>query len=204
MQPSAEIVGKKALAAHLGWARTTLDRRLKTDPKFPARSRGDQSGGWEFFIPEVDEYLGERPSAAPPVPTKSTKPAPPIDKAQLRDAVAPALPKTEVLAPPRRSAHHRGEATARQRKDEADASLREDKLRQNRGELVDLSELRQVLFDVVSRLNQRLEALPDKMQEVTQAPDEALPGFRAFADDLRRDLHKDLQPLLRPKSDTDH
>lgn len=204
MQPSAETVGKKALAAHLGWARTTLDRRLKVDPNFPARSRGDQSGGWGFVIPEVDKYLGEQTIAAAPTPTKVSKAAPSIDKAQLRDAVAPALPKVEALAPARRSAHHRGEATARQRKDEADASLREDKLRQNRGELVDLSELRQVLFDVVSRLNQRLEALPDKMQEVTQAPDEALPGFRAFADDLRRDLHKDLQPLLRPKSDTDH
>jgi hypothetical protein len=48
----------------------------------------------------------------------------------------------------RKTAHHQGEATARQRKDAADAALRENKLKIENGELVEKSQLRQDLADL--------------------------------------------------------
>jgi len=50
-------IGKKELAAALGWSRPKLDRRLKTDPLFPILRQGTQRGGWEFDLASVLDHL---------------------------------------------------------------------------------------------------------------------------------------------------
>src|SRR5581483_1798077 len=118
------------------------DRRLKEDKFFPVVSRGDQSGGWQFDKHAVVRYLN---GDAPAPKAKG------IDLAQLRDAVKKPASRTKGIDPaaeetavqvvdalkgassnerkpngraqPRASAYHSGEASARQRKDEADAAL---------------------------------------------------------------------------------
>lgn len=182
-------VGKVELAAALGWSRPRLDRRLLSDRDFPVISRGDQSGGWRFDLSAVQKHLG---IAEPKNANGKTRA---IDPAQLRDAVAPPLPRAEAHTP-RRSADHRGEATARQRKDEADAGLKEDKLREQRGELVQKTELRHALATVMARLGHDLDALPEKIIRALELPDDAAPGIRAMIDQVRTEMVRGAEPLL--------
>jgi len=172
-------VGKKELAAALEWSRPTLDKRLKTDPKFPVVRRGDQSGGWAFSIEQVRSYLaGGKPKA--------------IDPAQLRDVVKAPLPEK----PTRRSAHHEGEATARQRKDDADAGLREIKLAQLRGEVIDREEIRQVFSEAFAQLGNDLDALPESIVKRHDLPDAAIPDIRKQVDDARTAMVRNLLEFL--------
>jgi hypothetical protein len=191
---AGKIVGKSELAEHLGWSRPRLDRELGRNPNFPCISRGDQSGGWKFDLKAVDGYLAGGTSRKP-----ERKP-PAIDTRQLRDVVAPPLPaprRTEVPQPaPRRSAHHSGEATARQRKDEADAALREDKLKVLRGELVDKGEMQQKLADVMAGLAHDLDMLPEQIVKVGGLPEDAAPGLRAMIDQIRTDMVRRAEGIL--------
>lgn len=186
-------IGKQELAGALGWSRPKLDRELKRDANFPVESRGDQSGGWRFDLAKVRAHLG-----GVPAPNSEKKP-PAIDKAQLRDAVKPpsSIPPLPVPAP-RRSAHHAGEASARQRKDEADASLKENKLRIENGELVPRAELRQQLAHLMVGLGHGLDTLPEKIAKLCGLPDDAVPGIRAAIDEIRREMVTTAQPLLEP------
>lgn len=177
---ATDTVGKKELAAVLGWSRPTLDKRLKTDPRFPVVSRGDQSGGWAFRVADVQSYLAGR-----------AIPAAPIDRAQLRDAVrptaAPAPPPGEPFARRgRRSAHHEGEATARQRKDAADASLKEDRLARERGELVPRDLMRQVSGMIVANLAANFDSLAGEIVKRQNLPVEMEPAIQAQLDEMRR------------------
>lgn len=72
-------VGKKELAATLGWSRPTLDKLLRIDPNFPVISRGNQRGGWSFRLNDVRSYIA-RGLPRPPRPrgAKSAK-LPPLD-----------------------------------------------------------------------------------------------------------------------------
>ena len=58
------LLGKKELAAHLGWSRPRLDHRLKSDPTFPIAKLGSQRGGWAFDPIEVEAYLASCAAAA--------------------------------------------------------------------------------------------------------------------------------------------
>lgn len=187
----AQTIGKKALVVALGWTRPTLDRRLKTDPLFPVEKRGTQQGGWEFNEAKVREYLGGPVSTVLAPPASK---APAIDKAQLRDAVRP--PAAAPSAPPsRRSAHHTGEATARQRKDNAEASLKENKLRLENGELVWRSDMRQAAADVFASLGNNLDSLADQIAKKLQMPD-AVPQIEELIDRLRTDMVEQARKLL--------
>lgn len=174
--PAAQTVGKSGLAAAIGWTRPTLDRRLKSDPNFPVKKRGNQAGGWEFDPVAVRAYLGGEPAA------------PAIDQAQLRDAIKPPELPPPSVAPtvrqPRRSQHHQGEATARQRKDAADAALRENKLKVENGELVDRGQLRQDLSQVIASLGEDMDALPEEIAKAFNRPDDA-PQIREVIDKVR-------------------
>jgi hypothetical protein len=56
------IVGKKELAAELGWNRPYLDRYIdRTGSIFPVRKRGERSGGWEFSVADVRAFLAGQP-----------------------------------------------------------------------------------------------------------------------------------------------
>ncbi len=149
-----DVVGKKALCLHLGWARPTLDNRLKKDPLFPVRTVGNQTGGWEFSKREVDAYL--RPALAP---TPAAETAPNVQLFAGDEGEAPPLPR--ALTPGR--AQHEGERTARQLKDQADAEWVLDKLRRSRGELVQAADMRDVLATVLVKLRSELTSLPDAL-----------------------------------------
>jgi hypothetical protein len=186
---AAASVGKKALCDHLGWSRPTLDKRLKTDRNFPVVSRGDQSGGWSFDPVAVDAYLGVKPCK---------RPVPAVDKAQLRDIVAPPLPTTPAPKPTRRSAHHAGEATARQRKDDADAGIREVKLAQLRGELLDKAATRAMLLEISGAVAQFFEGLPEELIKASggSLTDDHAPLIRNLLDNERRELRRRLGPII--------
>jgi phage terminase Nu1 subunit (DNA packaging protein) len=189
-----KLIGKKELCLALGWARTRLDRRLKTDPNFPVVSRGDQAGGWAFDLAEVLAYLDGKPP-----PEEAVEKSPAVDQAQLRDAVKSRLPKVERHTPKpreRASADHKGEATAAQRKNDAQASLLEVKLAQQRAELVDRGELRQLLSDLFAQLGADLDALPETLARRFDLPDAAIPAIRKLIDDARADMVRRAAPLL--------
>lgn len=200
------IVGKKALCEAIGWTRPKLDRRLLSDRSFPVRHRGDNTGGWEFCVEDVQAYLAGAPIPAAP---------PAIDPAQLRDAVAPPAPQPAAAvaahpggaalprytpAPGRRSAHHEGEASARQRKDDAQAALLEIKLAVERGEYIPRAEVEAVAGEVFMLLAGELDALPEDVLKVIGVPasDEMVERLRKRLDEMRFTLHQKLAPLLDP------
>lgn len=199
-------VGKKELCVALGWSRPKLDRRLLSDPAFPVLNRGDQSGGWQFDLVAVNAYLGGAPTAPTPAP-------PAIDQAQLRDALAPPAPQLAATvvassggvansrtAPTRRSAHHEGEATARQRKDDAQAALLEIKLAVERGEVIPRTEVEAVTTELFTVVAGELDALPEDILKALELPpnDEMAERLRMRLDELRFTLHQKLTPLLDP------
>jgi hypothetical protein len=196
MEAVASTVGKAALAQILGWTRPKLDRRLQSDAAFPVVQQGNQAGGWAFDPDAVKSYLGIGPKKPA---KKSAAKAPAVDKAQLRDAVAPPAPQPSVAPtvrqPARKTAHHQGEATARQRKDAADAALRENKLKLENGELVEKSKLRQDLADVFASLGNDLDGLPEAIATMLGLPDE-MPRIRDLLDKARTRMVANAAPLL--------
>jgi phage terminase Nu1 subunit (DNA packaging protein) len=186
-----KIVGKKDLAKELGWSRMKLERRLRDDAKFPVEAIGDQTGGWKFDVAAVERYLsGKLPPQQPA-----------IDKAQLRDVVKPpqrSLPGHRG-ASARRSAHHEGEASARQRKDLADAQLKENKVRLENGELVETSEVRQTMNEIFAGIGNDLEALPEEVAKRLglDDPDAAAATVQTLIDDMRTAMVRRLSVLLQ-------
>lgn len=176
----APAVGKTELCEALGWARSTLDRRLLSDGNFPVRKRGHRGGGWEFDLAAVKTYLGLATPAAPLAPTESPPPAPP--------------PAEVISIAPR--AEHQGEATARQRRDSLQAELMADTLRRKRGELVEAAEMRMVLSTVIAKLGQGLNGLPDVLTRRLSLPETAAPVIRQEIEDLRRAMVAELRGTL--------
>lgn len=173
----AATIGKKELCEALGWSRPKLDRRLKSDGNFPVAGRGDQSGGWQFDLQRVRDYLGgvTRPKA----------------KRQPKAVARAAAPEPEPLPiprPVRRSADHAGEATAKQRKDEADAQLKEMKVAAAAGSLVPREEVEQVLQLICAGLGNDLDALPEEIVKACGLPTEALEVIRKKIDAARENM----------------
>lgn len=201
MAESAQIVGKKELAAALAWGRMRLDRRLASDANFPVVSRGDQSGGWKFDLDDVLRHLGvdaaqqhaDAPSENPSARPTAKRPASPaIDRAQLAAVIAPPLP----AAQPRKSAHHAGEATARQRMDDARARKLEREEAVAAGELLVASEVRQRLATIMISLAHDLDGLPEQLIKDLELKDDAAPGIRARMDAIRTEMVKRAEPML--------
>lgn len=150
-------IGKKELCALLGWSRPTLDRRLNSDPNFPVRTRGGRGGGWSFDAATVQAYLAgdddDEPHASEENEEGPDDPADLVDLDVEREA--------RRAAPGR--AIHRGEVTARQQKDQADADLKIDKLKRMRGELVDAKAMRDALETIMVEMRSGLLAMPDAL-----------------------------------------
>lgn len=178
-------IGKKELCQALGWSRPKLDRRLQSDPDFPVVSRGDQSGGWKFNLKAVEKHLGgvTRPetSAGKAAKKKTAKPRTPAQTEPRATSAPAAAPKTA----PRRSAYHSGEATAKQRKDDADATLREMKVAEMAGDLVPAGQVAQVFSLICTSLASDLDALPEEIVRTCHLPLEASEVIRSRIDAIR-------------------
>ncbi len=150
---SSPFIGKKELCARLGWSRPRLDRRLDEDPHFPVQSRGGKGGGWEFDADLVEAYLTGAPTrpAAEPEPELEE-----IEEPVQLDEVRQARQGGDRY-------QHRGEATARQQRDQADAELKIDRLRRSRAELVEAAAMRSVLETILVELRSGLLAMPDAL-----------------------------------------
>jgi phage terminase Nu1 subunit (DNA packaging protein) len=163
-------LGKRDLCAALKWTRPRLDLRLKTDANFPVLSRGTRAGGWAFDLDAVIAYLAAEPRAA-----------------------ATAAP---VIDMPKQPAVHRGEATARQRRDEVQTEFLSDRLRMRRGELVEADEVRIVISTMLARLGSGLDGIPDAIIKRLALPEEHASVMREILDGLRRGMVDDLRALL--------
>ena len=194
-----EPIGKAALCAALGWTRPRLDRRLDSDGNFPVAKRGTRAGGWEFDLAAVRAYLAgepqiEMPMTAPAAP----KPKPNSEGRAPIDSRAPmAAPKFTVVPPAgTEPVVHAGEQSARQRRDAVQAEILEDKLRRDRGELVQVEVMRQVLNTMLAHLGKGLDRLSDQVVERCGLPEECADQIRVVTDDLRRTMADELRVLL--------
>jgi hypothetical protein len=94
-----------------------------------------------------------------------------LEPEEEREIVAEDLATPEGLAA-------RAEMTARQRRDLAQAQLHEDKLRRQRGDLVDVADLRPALTEAVTRTGAALNAMADVLVRRLNLPESALPIIR--------------------------
>ncbi len=177
----AAIVGKRELAAALNWSRPTLDRRLLQDPTFPVRRRGSQAGGWEFELAAVHAYLNGVRAPEP---------------ADDQPAEPDAEPSTPAGPGGEGRAAHQGEATARQRRDQADAALKEDRLRRQRAELVDVEMMRQSVSTMLAGVATKLNNVPDAIVRRLGLPETAGPVIRDEIDRIRKTMVEDLRAVL--------
>ena len=97
---------------------------------------------------------------------------------------------------PTAKVEHVGEATARQRRDHAQAALFEDKLARERGALVEADKMRMAVSTMLAALGESLTALPDKIVRDLNLPEMAAPRIRAMIDAMRRTAVDDLRTLL--------
>jgi len=175
----SRALSKTGLCTLLKWSRPTLDQRLLTDRAFPVLRIGSKGGGWKFDGPAVLLYLAGAPAAAG-------------DHAGGH-AIDPAsgdrtggLPRVE----------HTGEQTARQRRDAVQAEILEDKLRRDRGELVQVEEMRQVLNTMLAHLGKGIDRLPDQIVERLSLSEAVAEDIRTLTDELRRAMADELGTLL--------
>ena len=192
-----ETIGKAALCAALGWTRPRLDRRLDSDGNFPVSKRGTRAGGWEFDLAAVCAYLGAEPAIEVPAEApKSIKPKS-AARAPIDSRTPLAEPKFTVVPPAGvEPVVHTGEQTARQRRDAVQAEILEDKLRRDRGELVQVEVMRQVLNTMLVHLGKGLDRLSDQVVERCRLPEEYADQIRVVTDDLRRTMADELRVLL--------
>ncbi|MFP3186796.1 MAG: hypothetical protein RXS25_39520 [Paraburkholderia sp.] len=189
-----EVVGKAALCEALGWTRPRLDRRLESDAAFPVAKRGTRAGGWEFDVAAIQAYLSG-PQAKSALATEK-KPAARVDARS--DAGNPYPGAKYSVVPPAgvEPLVHSGEQTARQRRDTVQAEILEDKLRRDRGELVQVEVMRQVLNTMLAHLGKGIDRLPDQIVEKLGLHEEQGDDIRILTDDLRRVMADELRVLL--------
>lgn len=199
------MVGKAGLCEALGWTRPRLDRRLESDATFPVAKRGTRAGGWEFDLEIVRAYLGgafhQPTSAAAAKPAKKVEKDKSGDSARIDARERPDNPypgaKYSVVPPAGvEPVVHSGEQTARQRRDAVQAEILEDQLRRNRGELVQVEVMRQVLNTMLAHLGKGLDRLSDQVVERLNLPEESSGDIREITDELRRVMSDELKALL--------
>ncbi|HEM7884017.1 terminase small subunit [Burkholderia cenocepacia] len=171
------LASKSALCRLLGWSRPKLDLRLETDPHFPVASRGAKGGGWRFDTAVVVAYLGGG--------SVSRGGSMELD----------AIPRSSAELARAATVEHRGEHSARQRRDAVQAEILEDKLRRDRSELVQTNEMQLVIQCLQDGINNGLDRLCQQIIE--------LPGVtgadaivRELVNELRGMMAADLRPLL--------
>lgn len=189
------MIGKAALCEALGWTRPKLDRRLESDKLFPIAQRGTRAGGWAFDLAAVRTYL-ESGSRAPAQ-------APDSHFDQRSDPKASVNPypgaKYSVVPPARvEPVVHSGEQSARQRRDAVQAEILEDKLRRDRGELVQAEVMRQVITKMLVHLGKGLDRLSDQVVDKLGLPESNADDIRDLTDDLRATMVDELNVLLGP------
>ncbi|WP_175760529.1 hypothetical protein [Burkholderia anthina] len=195
------MIGKAALADALGWTRPKLDRRLDSDRSFPILKRGTRAGGWEFDLAAVRAYLsGESGSVNRPAAktaARVARAAPPGNP--YPDARYTVLPPASSVPPPGvEPVVHSGEQSARQRRDMVQAEILEDKLRRDRGELVQAEVMRQVITKMLVHLGKGMDRLADQVVEKLGLPEESAESIRDLTDDLRTTMVDELKVLLGP------
>ncbi|SIT43681.1 conserved hypothetical protein [Paraburkholderia piptadeniae] len=189
------MIGKVALCEAIGWTRPKLDRRLDSDVNFPIAQRGTRAGGWQFDLAAVRAYL-EGGSVAQPAkadvrfdqrsdPKASGNPYP-----GAKYSVVPPAGVEPVV--------HTGEQTARQRRDAVQAEILEDKLRRDRGELVQAEVMRQVITKMLVHLGKGLDRLADQVVDKLGLPESNAEDIRDLTDDLRATMVDELNVLLGP------
>ena len=176
-------IGKAALCEMLGWSRPKLDRTISRDSNFPVAQRGSQAGGWEFNPNAVRAYL----NGDAPAPRRADPPAPAAEP-QEEVQEAPEEEGAPVL--------HRGEKTARERRDVAQAAILEAKLLQTQGELLRVDEVKDVLGLMLAHLAKGLDGLPERIIKRLQLRTDIALQIRDEIDQLRRTMSEDLRSLL--------
>ncbi|CAB3742602.1 hypothetical protein LMG24238_06908 [Paraburkholderia sediminicola] len=189
------MIGKAALCEALGWTRPKLDRRLDSDEKFPIAQRGTRAGGWAFDLAAVRTYLESGSQASAPAaaahfdqridPKASSNPYP-----GAKYSVVPPAGVEPVV--------HSGEQSARQRRDAVQAEILEDKLRRDRGELVQAEVMRQVITKMLVHLGKGLDRLSDQVVDKLGLPESNADDIRDLTDDLRATMVDELNVLLGP------
>ncbi|MBB6320579.1 hypothetical protein [Paraburkholderia tropica] len=189
------VIGKAALCEALGWTRPKLDRRIESDEAFPIAKRGTRAGGWEFDLAAVRAYLGGAPAA------KQSRGAPARSDPPDNGASANPYPGARYSVVPPAGVEpvvHSGEQTARQRRDMVQAEILEDKLRRDRGELVQAEVMRQVVTKMLVHLGKGMDRLADQVVEKLGLPEENADVIRELTDDLRTTMVDELKTLLGP------
>ncbi|MBW9102940.1 hypothetical protein [Paraburkholderia phenoliruptrix] len=159
--------------------------------------RGTRAGGWEFDLAAVRAYLGGEPSIEMPTPAAAAPKPSTEGRAPIDSRTPMAAPKFTVVPPPgTEPVLHTGEQTARQRRDAVQAEILEDKLRRDRGELVQVEVMRQVLNTMLAHLGKGLDRLSDQVVERCGLPEEYADQIRVVTDDLRRTMADELRVLL--------
>jgi hypothetical protein len=191
-------VGKAALCEALGWTRPKLDRRLEIDAEFPVAKRGTRAGGWEFDVAAIRGYLSGAAPKAKPTPAAREKPAARVDA--RADASNPYPGAKYTVVPPAgvEPVVHLGEQSARQRRDAVQAEILEDKLRRDRGELVQAEVMRQVITKMLVHLGKGLDRLSDQVVDKLGLPESNADDIRDLTDDLRATMVDELNVLLGP------
>lgn len=189
------VIGKAALCEALGWTRPKLDRRIESDESFPIAKRGTRAGGWEFDLDAVRAYLGGAPAAKP---TRSSGGGPDVPAASSTSNPYPGAKYTVVPPAGVEPVVHSGEQTARQRRDMVQAEILEDKLRRDRGELVQAEVMRQVVTKMLVHLGKGMDRLADQVVEKLGLPEENADVIRELTDDLRTTMVDELKTLLGP------
>ncbi|WP_321904400.1 hypothetical protein [Paraburkholderia tropica] len=189
------MIGKAALCEALGWTRPKLDRRIEGDESFPIAKRGTRAGGWEFDLAAVRAYLGGAPAAKP---TRSSGSGPDVPAASSSPNPYPGAKYTVVPPVGVEPVVHSGEQTARQRRDMVQAEILEDKLRRDRGELVQAEVMRQVVTKMLVHLGKGMDRLADQVVEKLGLPEENADVIRELTDDLRTTMVDELKTLLGP------
>lgn len=183
--PLSTPVDKRRMCEMLGWSRPTFDKRLREDPFFPVLKAGEgKRDPWQFDPRAVLDYVrtgkltrarqpGDdvavaEPDAvvtAPPAATRSAPPPP-----------APAPEPPVDVAPARADRSGRvvnlAEVTAKARVQDVTAQLAEDKLRLNRGQLVEMETLAIVLGEAFVDLGAWFAGLPDTLVKLDIIPEE--------------------------------
>lgn len=101
-----------------------------------------------------------------------------------------------LVTPPGVVASHVGEATAKQRKDSAQATLLEDRVRIDRGELVERDKMLTDLSTMFARLGKAFDGLPDTVARRLGLPAESGAVIREMVDDMRRGMVEDVRDIF--------
>lgn len=176
-------LNKAELCAELGWSRPRLDRVLERESNFPVRTRGDSPDGWTFNLATVIQYLAAGGGAK----QKGGRKPRTVDE-DAAPAKQPDPPKTPL--------QHQGEATAKQRRDTVAAELMEDKLRRDRGELLDREDVRQTVAGALAIFSRNLDTLPDQVVKVLGLDEAKTERVRELIGEVRKKLVDDLTQLL--------